>query len=115
MFHMYGVWNGIGPCSDQAVIQTKAPVLSGKPLHIFFAHTLGRTPGAQIDKPIHSATFLYAHFYIKILILLNIHVHAHAGCTGLYIHAPGSQNVHTGCMVHPKFLTLPRTKKEKRT
>ena len=37
-------------------------------------------PGAQKDKTMHPAIFLYAHFYIKIVIMLNIH--AHVGCTG---------------------------------
>ena len=57
------------------------------------------TPGAQIDKTMHPAIFACVHFFIKVLIMLNKHVHA--GCTGFKIHAPGSQNVHTGCRVHP--------------
>ena len=42
------------------------------------------TPGAQIDKIMHPAIFLYIHFYIKVSIILNIH--AHAGCTGKCAH-----------------------------
>ena len=57
------------------------------------------TPGAQIDKTMQPAIFSCAHFYLKDFIILNIR--AHAGCTGFKIHAPGSQNVHTGCRVRP--------------
>ena len=34
-------------------------------------------------------------------LLKSWETHAHIGCTGFKIHAPGSQNVHTGCRVHP--------------
>ena len=57
------------------------------------------TPGAQTDKTMHPAIFSCAHFYIKAFIILE--VHAHAGCIGFKTHAHGSQNVHTGCRVHP--------------
>ena len=70
---------------------TKTQTQSSK-LRNYFMHP----PGAQIDKTMHPAIFECAHFYIKVFIMLNIHAHA-----GFKTLAPGSQNVHTGCRVHP--------------
>ena len=52
------------------------------------------TPGAQIDRTMHPVVFSYAHFYVKVFIMWRTKKCAK-------IDAPGSQNVHTGCRVHP--------------
>ena len=62
------------------------------------------TPGACPTKSMHSSLFLWVHFYINILI--SCENHAPAGCTCSKTYAPGNQNVHTGCRVHPLFRTL---------
>ena len=57
------------------------------------------TPGAQLDGTMHPAIFLYAHSCIKVFIMWKDY--APSGYTGAKMYAPGSQNVHTGCRVHP--------------
>ena len=57
------------------------------------------TPGASVAKIMHPAVCLYDLPYIKVLICKE--KHEHPGCIGAQICPPGSQNVHTGCRVHP--------------
>ena len=57
------------------------------------------TPGALAAKTVHPAVYPDFLSYIKVLICLK--KHAHTGCTCAEICAPGSQNVCTGCRVHP--------------
>ena len=53
---------------------------------------------AKTQKTMHSAICLCATVYINLSKICK--KHANTGCTGFKIHAPGSQNVHTGCRVH---------------
>ena len=71
-------------------------------LRIFFLHA----PGAQLEKIMHPAIFSCTHsIHIKVFIMCK--KHAPGGCTDAKLYTPGSQDVHTGCRVHPIFRTLP--------
>ena len=62
------------------------------------------TAGAKVAKIVHPAGCPCDLPYIKVLIYEK--KYAHTRCTGAKVHAPGSQNVHTGCRVHPQDKTL---------
>ena len=66
-------------------------------LRSYFVHL----PGAKTSKMVHPAIFSCVTNYINLSKCLENH--AHTGCTGFKSHAPCSQNVHTGCRVHPSF------------
>ena len=61
-------------------------------LRFYFAHL----PGAKMVYP--SICSCVTHY---INLFKSWEKHAHTGCTDLKIHAPGCQNVHAGCRVHP--------------
>ena len=82
----------------------RVPTETGKPgkwkwqcskLRFYYVHL----PGAKTSKMMHPAICLCATHYRNLFKIEENH--AHTGCTGFKICAPGSQNVHTGCRVHP--------------
>ena len=63
--------------------------------------------GEETPKMVHPAIRSCVPYYINIL--KSWEKHAHTGCTGFKTHAPGSQNVHTGCRVLISNTAFPLT------